>query len=108
VLIRNNLTLAQKAITRTSYTRNLKTLYTLKIVPPTPPPPPSHSPDLSVAVVVREIRKIRNHRLNMELDLQSLFGLHVTWFAKLFSLAETPQPPLPFGPYTRGATDQIK
>jgi hypothetical protein len=39
VLIRNNLTLAQKAITRTSYTRNLKTLYTLKIVPPTPPPP---------------------------------------------------------------------
>jgi hypothetical protein len=31
-----------------------------------------------VAVVVREIRKIRNHRLNMELDLQRLFGLHVT------------------------------
>ncbi len=31
------------------------------------------------------------HRLNMELDLQSLFGLHVTWSAQLFSLAESPQ-----------------
>jgi hypothetical protein len=29
-------------------------------------------------------------RLNMELDLQSLFGLHC---AQLYSLAETPQPP---------------
>ncbi len=36
------------------------------------------------------------HRLNMEVDLQSLFGLHVTWWAQLFSLAETPQlPPSP-------------
>ncbi len=35
------------------------------------------------------------HRLNMELDLQSLFGLHVL---HLYSLAETPQTlPPPFG-----------
>ncbi len=27
----------------------------------------------------------------MEVDLQSLFGLYVTWCAQLFSLAETPQ-----------------
>ncbi len=26
----------------------------------------------------------------MEVDLQSLFGLHVTWCAQLYSLAETP------------------
>ncbi len=31
-----------------------------------------------------------NHWLNMELD-QSWFGLHVTWFAQLYSLAGTPQ-----------------
>ncbi len=30
------------------------------------------------------------HRLHMEVDLQSLFGLHVTWCAQLYSLAETP------------------
>ncbi len=37
-----------------------------------------------------------HHRLNMEVDLQSLFGLRVTWCAHLFSLAETPQlPPSP-------------
>jgi hypothetical protein len=29
------------------------------------------------------------HRLNMEVDLQSLFGLHVTWCVQLYSLAET-------------------
>ncbi len=34
-----------------------------------------------------------NHRLNMEVDLQSLFGLRVTWCAQLYSLVETPQPP---------------
>jgi hypothetical protein len=28
----------------------------------------------------------QRHRLNMELDLQSLFGLHVTWCVRLFSL----------------------
>jgi hypothetical protein len=33
-------------------------------------------------------------RLNMAVDLQSLFGLHVTWCAQLYSLAETPQFPL--------------
>ncbi len=32
----------------------------------------------------------------LELDLQSLFGLYVTWCAQLSSLAETPQlPPSP-------------
>ncbi len=35
-------------------------------------------------------------RLNMEVDLQSLFGLQVTWCVQLYSLAETPQlPPSP-------------
>jgi hypothetical protein len=36
------------------------------------------------------------HRLNMEVDLQSLFGLHVivTGCAQLYSLAEAPQPPV--------------
>jgi hypothetical protein len=40
-----------------------------------------------------------NHRFNMELDLQSLFGLHLY----LYSLAESPQLPLPphLGSYTR-------
>jgi hypothetical protein len=28
----------------------------------------------------------------MEVDLQSLFGLHVKWCAQLYSLAETPHP----------------
>ncbi len=41
---------------------------------------------------IRWIR-IRNTGLNIEVDLQSLFGLHVTWCAQLYSLAETPQPP---------------
>jgi hypothetical protein len=32
----------------------------------------------------------------MKVDLQSLYGLHVTWCARLYSLAETPQlPPSP-------------
>jgi hypothetical protein len=31
----------------------------------------------------------------MEADLQSLFGLHVTWCAQLYSLAEAPQSPPP-------------
>ncbi len=35
-----------------------------------------------------------DHRLNMEVDIQSLFGLNVTWCAQLYSLAETPQHPL--------------
>jgi hypothetical protein len=38
------------------------------------------------------------HRLNMELELQSSYGLHVTLCAQLFSLAEIPQPP-PFPPH---------
>ncbi len=28
-----------------------------------------------------------NHRLNMEVDLQSLFGLHITWCAQLYTRA---------------------
>ncbi len=41
----------------------------------------------------------------MELDLQTLFRLHVTRYAQLFSLAEAPQPPTSpriLGSYTRG------
>ncbi len=33
--------------------------------------------------------------LNLEVDLQSLFGLHGPWCAQLYSLAETPQTPPP-------------
>ncbi len=47
----------------------------------------------------------------MELELQSLFGIHVKWCAQLFSLAETPQPPPPpaFGLiYEGGAIGQIR
>jgi hypothetical protein len=40
-----------------------------------------------------------NHRLKMELDLQSLFGLHVY---SMYPLAENPQPPPPhLGSYTK-------
>jgi hypothetical protein len=35
----------------------------------------------------------------MEVDLQSLFGLHVTLCLQLYSLAETPQPPPPSPPH---------
>ncbi len=49
----------------------------------------------------------------MEVDLQSLFGLHVMWCAQLFSLAETPQlapypppPHLDFGLVYEGAIGQ--
>jgi len=49
----------------------------------------------------------KTQSLNMELELQSLFGLQVTWCAQLFSLAETPQPPPPhLGSYARGAIGQ--
>ncbi len=46
----------------------------------------------------------QHHRLNMKVDLQSLFGLHVTWCAQLSSLAESPQlpPPPAFGLVLRG------
>jgi hypothetical protein len=36
------------------------------------------------------------HRLSMEIDLQSLFGLHVTSCTQLYSLAKSPE--LPFSP----------
>ncbi len=45
-----------------------------------------------------EPTKGRTHRLNMEVDNQSLFGLHVTWCAHLYSLAETTQL-LPLSPH---------
>ncbi len=44
-------------------------------------------------------------RLNMEVDLQSLFGLHVTWCAQLYSLAEIPPPPNLYS-YYEGAIGQ--
>ncbi len=51
------------------------------------------------------------HRLNMEVDLQSLFGLHVTWCAQLYSLAETLQPapsPRIWAHKTRGVIGQLR
>ncbi len=51
-------------------------------------------PDLIVSCILR-VKYAAEHRLNIELGLQSLFELHVTWCAQLFSLAETPQLPLP-------------
>ncbi len=48
----------------------------------------------------------------MELDLQSFFGVHVSWCAQLYSLAETPQLPPPVPPhmdsYYEGAIGQQK
>ncbi len=55
------------------------------------------------------IRIIADHRLNKELELQSLFGLHVTWCTQLYSLAETPEthtPPPAFGLLNEGAIGQ--
>jgi hypothetical protein len=42
-----------------------------------------------------------SHRLNMELDLQSLFGLHV-YTVQLYLLAETLQPPPPIWAHMQG------
>jgi hypothetical protein len=44
---------------------------------------------------------VQTHRYK---DVQSLFGLHVTWCAQLFSLAEAPH----LGSYTRGAIGQLR
>ncbi len=41
-------------------------------------------------------RKLWRHRLNMELDLQSLFGLDVTWCSHWLR-PRNPSPPLAFG-----------
>ncbi len=38
---------------------------------------------------------LHRHWLNMELNLESFFGLHVTWCEQLYSLAETPHLPPP-------------
>jgi hypothetical protein len=45
---------------------------------------------------------LKLHWLNMDLDLQSLLGLHVTLCAQLYSLAESPHTPPPpnLGSYT--------
>ncbi len=60
----------------------------------------THPPTKILSNIVKDIIKqliTDTRRLNMELDLQSLFGLqpHVTWCEQLYSLAapETPQPP---------------
>ncbi len=42
---------------------------------------------------ITSLFNVGHHRWNMEVDLQSLFVLHVTWCAQLYSLAETRQPP---------------
>ncbi len=54
--------------------------------------PSLHSTSQS-SVVYFLLTNSKSHMLNMEEDLQSLFGLHVTWCAQLYSLAETPQLP---------------
>ncbi len=46
-------------------------------------------------VVMKDTSQSCRHRLNMELDLQSSFGVHVTSCAQLFSLTETRNPPPP-------------
>ncbi len=48
---------------------------------------------IKVAYIHITVEEYANYRLNMEVDLQSLFGLNVTWCAQLYSLAGTPQPP---------------
>jgi hypothetical protein len=50
------------------------------------------------------------HRLNMELAFQSLFGIHVTGCAQLYSLDETRNslPPSAFGLVLRGRYWSIK
>ncbi len=42
----------------------------------------------------------------MEVDRQSLFGLHVTWCAQLYSLAEAPELPPHLDSYYEGAIGQ--
>ncbi len=60
-----------------------------------PPPPPSTlqlaEPEMCTFPTSPLLFLL--HRLNMEVDIQSLFGLYVTWCVQLYSLAETPQPP---------------
>ncbi len=55
---------------------------------------------------IRYTYTLDTHRLNMEVDLQSLFGLHVTWCAQLYSLAETRQLPPHLDSYYEGAIGQ--
>ncbi len=46
---------------------------------------------LNIERLKTKARQFCLHRLNVEVDLQSLFGLHVTSCAQLYSLAETPE-----------------
>jgi hypothetical protein len=58
-------------------------------------------------LLVSRIWKLYNHRLNMELNLQNLFGILVP-FVQLYLLAEAPQPPPPaFGRYWSAKIDDI-
>ncbi len=65
---------------------------------------------LLICLHQRRCAEPANHRLNMEVDLQSLFGLHVTWCAQLYSLAETSHlpPPPAFGLVLRGRYSSAK
>jgi hypothetical protein len=57
------------------------------------------------STVMTKTLKGNYHRLKMELDLQSFFGLHVQ--AELYSSAQSPQPPSPaFGLMYEGTTGQ--
>ncbi len=71
--------------------------------PPPPPPLLFGFPIFAYGTLLTY--KCPSRRLNMDnIDLHSLFGLHVTWFAQLYSLSETPQrPPSPriWTPITR-------
>ncbi len=56
-------------------------------------------------------RENQNHRLNMEVDFQSLFGLHVTWCAHCTAVLigwdpATPPPPPALDSYYEGAIGQ--
>ncbi len=69
-----------------------------------------HAQHSFLQIPVKKFTLIRlrgSHRLNMEVDLQSLFGLHVTWCARLYSLAETavtPSYPSPIPPHWDSCT----
>jgi hypothetical protein len=67
------------------------------------PPPPAR--DGNATGFLGE-RVCTTHRLNMELDLQSLFGLHV--YSCTYWLAEAPQLPPPAIPPHLGAICQLR
>jgi hypothetical protein len=80
---------------------HLKAAYT-KYIPGMSPSPPPHSNLVSKTYVVctRHMQFLINHKLNMKLDLQSLFGLHVhscTHWLRPRNLTH----PMHLGSYTR-------